>query len=102
MEDAGLTSAFFAPGAESQPGRVSFETGDSGSAEFARILDGYRNSADRLDQTVDNIVSEQSGATVNPQIKQLVDLYSYAVDTQLIVRTSSQLSTGMRQLMSGQ
>jgi hypothetical protein len=35
-------------------------------------------------------------------VKQLADLYTYAVDTQLLVRTSGQLTTGVRQLVTGQ
>jgi hypothetical protein len=82
---------------------VSFDSGESAGAEFARVVDAYRGRADKLDETVGKLIGKDGqGPAADPQIQQLANLYSYAVDTQLVVRTSSQLSTGVRQLMSGQ
>lgn len=82
--------------------QVRFEQNQSAGADFARLLDTYRSRADQMDSAVEKMADAAGGQQVKPEIRQLVELYGYAVDTQLVVRTSTQLTTGARQLMSGQ
>lgn len=82
--------------------RVNFDQGTSVGADFASTVEAYRARTNALDQGVNQIIEGTGGEKANPQIRQLADLYSYAVETQLVIRTSTQLTTGIRQLMSGQ
>lgn len=82
---------------------VSREAGNSLGADFTQVLDGFRQRADAVSETVAKATQgDGMSSRGQEQIRQLVDLYTYAVDTQLLVRTSSQMTTGLRQLMSGQ
>lgn len=90
--------------AGSRVGLVNYEQGAAVGADFAKILDTYRAKADRLDASVAQArAGEGPGVQSNQaMLAQLADLYSYAVDTQLLVKTSGQLTTGFRQLVTGQ
>jgi 1-aminocyclopropane-1-carboxylate deaminase/D-cysteine desulfhydrase-like pyridoxal-dependent ACC family enzyme len=74
------------------------------SNDFTQVLETYRAKSER----VDNAVTQARGGEANgppnqrEMIRQLADLYTYAVDTQLLVRTAGQLTTGVRQLVTGQ
>lgn len=83
--------------------RVTTKDSDPVGADFARIIDSFRQRSEAISETIAKS-TEMPGLNGRggEQIKQLVDLYNYAVDTQLLVRTSSQLTTGVRQLMTGQ
>jgi hypothetical protein len=72
--------------------------------DFTKVLETYRVKSERVDAAVNSARSGESSGPPNQRemIKQLADLYTYAVDTQLLVRTSGQLTTGVRQLITGQ
>jgi hypothetical protein len=74
------------------------------SSDFTKVLETYRVKSERVDNAVTQARSGQASGRINQQdmVKQLADLYTYAVDTQLLVRTSGQLTTGVRQLVTGQ
>lgn len=82
---------------------VRIQDQSSLGVEFRAVLDNLRSRANKYAGLAAKAADEQAGGPVNsPQLKQLTELYSYSVDTQLLMRTSSQLVSGMRQLMSGQ
>jgi hypothetical protein len=72
--------------------------------DFTKVLETYRAKSERVDNAVNDARNgERTGApNQRDMIKQLGDLYTYAVDTQLLVRTAGQLTTGVRQLVTGQ
>jgi hypothetical protein len=72
--------------------------------DFTKVLETYRAKSERVDSAVNQARSGESSGPPNQRemIKQLADLYTYAVDTQLLVRTAGQLTTGVRQLVTGQ
>jgi hypothetical protein len=72
--------------------------------DFTKVLETYRVKSERVDAAVNSARSGESSGPPHQRemIKQLADLYTYAVDTQLLVRTSGQLTTGVRQLVTGQ
>jgi hypothetical protein len=74
------------------------------SNDFTKVLETYRVKSERVDNAVNQARSGESNGPPNQRemIKQLADLYTYAVDTQLLVRTAGQLTTGVRQLVTGQ
>ncbi len=84
----------------SQSQRVGYDNASQLPTDFASVLESYRAKSDVMDNTVRNSV--QSGGENGKMLRQLADLYSYSVDTQLLVRASSQVTSGVRQLMSGQ
>jgi hypothetical protein len=72
--------------------------------DFTKVLETYRAKSEQVDNAVNAARNgERTGApNQREMIKQLGDLYTYAVDTQLLVRTAGQLTTGVRQLITGQ
>jgi hypothetical protein len=74
------------------------------SNDFTKVLETYRVKSERVDSAVNQARSGEPSGPPNQRemIKQLADLYTYAVDTQLLVRTAGQLTTGVRQLVTGQ
>jgi hypothetical protein len=72
--------------------------------DFTKVLETYRVKSERVDSAVNQARSGEMSGPPNQRdmIKQLGDLYTYAVDTQLLVRTAGQLTTGVRQLVTGQ
>jgi hypothetical protein len=72
--------------------------------DFSKVLETYRVKSERVDNAVNQARSGEPSGPSNQRemIKQLGDLYTYAVDTQLLVRTAGQLTTGVRQLVTGQ
>jgi hypothetical protein len=74
------------------------------TADFTRVLENYRVKSDKVEAAVTQARNGDRGGAPNQKqmIRQLSDLYSYAVDTQLLVRTAGQLNTGVRQLVTGQ
>jgi hypothetical protein len=74
------------------------------STDFSKILETYRAKSERVDTAVLQARSGEPNGPPNQRemLKQLGDLYTYAVDTQLLVRTSGQLTSGVRQLVTGQ
>jgi hypothetical protein len=74
------------------------------SNDFSKVLETYRVKSERVDNAVSQARSGEPSGPPNQRdmIKQLGDLYTYAVDTQLLVRTAGQLTTGVRQLVTGQ
>jgi hypothetical protein len=72
--------------------------------DFSKVLETYRVKSERVDNAVNQARSGEPSGPPNQRemIKQLGDLYTYAVDTQLLVRTAGQLTTGVRQLVTGQ
>jgi hypothetical protein len=74
------------------------------SNDFTKVLETYRAKSERVDSAVNQARSSEPSGPPNQRemIKQLADLYTYAVDTQLLVRTAGQLTTGVRQLVTGQ
>ncbi len=82
---------------------VRFQNQNEMGQDFSSVLENVRARASTFQGRMEKIADSQThGLHNSAQMKQLVDLYSYAVDTQLLVRTSNQLITGMRQLMTGQ
>ena len=82
---------------------VRYQDQNALGADFSTVMEGVRDRANKFDNRMEKIADSQSdGSRNSTQMKQLVELYSYAVDTQLLVRTSNQLISGMRQLMTGQ
>jgi hypothetical protein len=72
--------------------------------DFTKVLETYRVKSERVDIAVNQARSGEPSGPPNQRemIKQLGDLYTYAVDTQLLVRTAGQFTTGVRQLVTGQ
>jgi hypothetical protein len=70
-------------------------------ADFAKVLEDFRLRSAAVESQTSQF-NDPSAIAKNPQLKQLADMYKYAIDTQLLVRTSSQLTSSMRQLMTGQ
>lgn len=72
--------------------------------DFTKVLETYRAKSERVDSAVNQARSGEASGPPNQRemVKQLADLYTYAVDTQLLVRTAGQLTTGVRQLVTGQ
>jgi hypothetical protein len=72
--------------------------------DFTKVLETYRVKSERVDNAVNQARSGEPSGPPNQRemVKQLADLYTYAVDTQLLVRTAGQLTTGVRQLVTGQ
>jgi hypothetical protein len=85
-------------------GVAEAEATKSMSTDFTKILETYRAKSERVDTAVLQARSGEPSGPPNQRemIKQLGDLYTYAVDTQLLVRTSGQLTSGVRQLVTGQ
>jgi hypothetical protein len=85
-------------------GIADAEATKSISTDFSKILETYRAKSERVDTAVLQARSGEPNGPPNQRemIKQLGDLYTYAVDTQLLVRTSGQLTSGVRQLVTGQ
>jgi hypothetical protein len=85
-------------------GIAESEATKSISTDFTKILETYRAKSERVDTAVLQARSGEPSGPPNQRemIKQLGDLYTYAVDTQLLVRTSGQLTSGVRQLVTGQ
>jgi hypothetical protein len=116
---AAASSSGLSGGGTSQPPATSYanELGDLPSIgvseadlqkslgnDFTKVLETYRVKSERVDNAVNQARSGESSGPPNQRemIKQLADLYTYAVDTQLLVRTAGQLTTGVRQLVTGQ
>jgi hypothetical protein len=78
--------------------------GPSIGTDFSAMLDGFRKRADALDASNKAILAKPADALTSNEksIKQLADLYTYAVDMQVMVKTGGQLTSGMRQLITGQ
>lgn len=83
-----------------QSQRVGYDNASQLPSDFASVLESFRAKADVMDNSVRKSV--QSNDANGKMLRQLTDLYSYSVDTQLLVRASSQVTSGVRQLMSGQ
>jgi hypothetical protein len=72
--------------------------------DFTKVLETYRAKSESVDTAVMRARGGDASGAPNQRemIKQLTDLYTYAVDTQLLVRTAGQLTSGVRQLVTGQ
>jgi hypothetical protein len=72
--------------------------------DFTKVLETYRAKSESVDTAVMRARGGDASGAPNQRemIKQLADLYTYAVDTQLLVRTAGQLTSGVRQLVTGQ
>jgi hypothetical protein len=86
---------------------IGFAQADSPKSignDFTKVLETYRAKSERVENAVSQARGGESSGPPNQRemIKQLADLYTYAVDTQLLVRTAGQLTTGVRQLVTGQ
>jgi hypothetical protein len=109
--NASSSAGFASPGGPPDVGRdlpsigvAESEANKSMSTDFSKVLETYRAKSERVDTAVLQArIGEPSGPpNQREMIKQLGDLYTYAVDTQLLVRTSGQLTSGVRQLVTGQ
>jgi hypothetical protein len=88
-----------------QSGSVTFEaSGNTIGSDFSKVLDTYRAKTDKIDTAVASARAGGSNEPISQQqmLRQLTELYAYAVDTQLMVKTSGQLTQGFRQLVTGQ
>jgi hypothetical protein len=84
---------------------VRAEPGRSMGADFQSVLEGFRQKSADVEAAGRNMIgapgTEPANATER-SMRQLTDLYTYAVDMQVMLRTSGQLTSGIRQLVTGQ
>jgi hypothetical protein len=83
---------------------VRTEQGGGMGADFSNVLEGFRQRAANVEQAGSALLAKPGAAqTANDRsIRQLAELYTYAVDMQVMVRTGGQLTSGLRQLITGQ
>lgn len=73
-------------------------------ADFTNLLEGFRQRSEAVEQAGRNLIAKpgEPQSATDRSIRQLSELYTYAVDMQVMVRTGGQLTSGMRQLITGQ
>ncbi len=83
---------------------VKTEEGPGLGVDFQNVLEGFRKRADTVEASGRAMLAPPGAPeTANQKsVRQLTELYTYAVDMQLMVRTSGQLTSGLRQLITGQ
>jgi hypothetical protein len=91
-----------------QTPNVTVDQGNAFGADFSQVLEGFRQRAAKIEEA--GMLKPAGGPTgsggpetnADRSIRQLAELYTYAVDMQVLVRTGGQLTSGMRQLITGQ
>jgi hypothetical protein len=83
---------------------VTVDQGNALGADFSQVLEGFRQRASKIEEAGRGTLRQAGGVETNSDrsIRQLSELYTYAVDMQVLVRTGGQLTSGMRQLITGQ
>lgn len=83
---------------------VRTETGPGMGADFSNLLEGFRQRAASVEQSGRAMMAKpgEAQSANDRSIRQLAELYTYAVDMQVMVRTGGQLTSGLRQLITGQ
>ena len=73
-------------------------------ADFSNLLEGFRQRSAAVEQAGRDMISKagEPQSAMDRSVRQLSELYTYAVDMQVMVRTGGQLTSGMRQLITGQ
>jgi hypothetical protein len=93
-----------APLARDATPNVQAEQTTTIGADFQNVLEGFRKRASSVEATGKDLLAKPGEAmsAQDRSMRQLTELYTYAVDLQLMVRTGGQLTSGMRQLVTGQ
>jgi hypothetical protein len=73
-------------------------------ADFSNLLEGFRQRSAAVEQAGRESIAKPGApqSATDRSIRQLSELYTYAVDMQVMVRTGGQLTSGLRQLITGQ
>jgi hypothetical protein len=84
---------------------VRSDPGRAMGADFQTVLEGLRQRSATVEAAGRDALGAPSSAPATASersMRQLTDLYTYAVDMQVLVRTGGQLTSGVRQLITGQ
>jgi hypothetical protein len=85
-----------------QTPNVTVDQGNAFGADFSQVLEGFRQRAAKIEEAGSLKPAGGPETNADRSIRQLTELYTYAVDMQVLVRTGGQLTSGMRQLITGQ
>ena len=78
------------------------DTGAGIGNDFTAALEKFRQNSDKVGSAVEQISTGNAKGPAAQSLKDLAQLYTYAVNTQVIVRAANQVTSTAKQLMSGQ